>query len=174
MTAPTVTHDLEVQIDHGQLYIYSHAPWNDDPDSDARERALNDARNSHRWVGIADGLVDLVTPVQWNLNAPIRVEIWTTEPPADDDRWDHVVDVDLDLMGDTLHFQASGGWSPITCELPSGEYRARVAGRGYQEAGREGAEGLDAYQLRLWPRTTPAEPALRKCWPGWSVSADKS
>jgi hypothetical protein len=59
MTQPSSTTHLEVEIDSGQVYIYCESPWADD--TNAVLRALNDAWQSGRFVGVADGLVDLLT-----------------------------------------------------------------------------------------------------------------
>jgi hypothetical protein len=167
MTEPTTTADLAIEINYGQVYIYSTAPWANDPENNAAMRALDDARQSGRFVGTADGLVDLVTPVQSNFNAPMRVEIWPAEPASDDDDWDHVVDVDLDATTGWLLFEGSGGRNPIICDVPTGTYRARLSGRGYTAAVVDRAEGMDSYRLRLWPRGEDRPPTLRKSWPGW-------
>lgn len=166
---PSITIDLEVEIDYGQLYIYSVAPWAADRDNDAVLRALDDARQSGRWVGVADGMIDLVVPFRKSFDAPMRVEVWPEEPPSDDDNWDHVVDVDFDVQGSQLVFEPSGGFAPIQCDnkVPPGSYRARVSGRGYAEAA-NGAKGLDSYRLRLWPRGSASSPTLRKSWPSWA------
>lgn len=168
----SVTIDLEIEIDHGQLYIYSVAPWADDHDNDAMLRALDDARQSGRWVGAADGMIDLVVPFRKSFNAPMRVEVWPEEPPSDDDNWDHVVDVDFDLHDGQLVFEPSGGFTPIRCDgsVPSGSFRARISGRGYTETV-EGAEGLDSYRICLWPRQGESPAELRKSWPGWEKIA---
>jgi hypothetical protein len=166
MTHPSVEINLEVEINYGQVYIYSVTPWADDPENTAVLRALDDAHRSGRFVGVADGVLDLVTPVQWNFNAPMRVEVWPQEPPTDDDNWDQVVDIDLDVPTGQLSFEGSGGREPIPCEVPVGDYRARVSGRGYTEA-KEGVEGMDSYRVRLWPRDARCPPQLRKSWSGW-------
>ena len=168
MSQPSVTVDLEVEIDYGQLYIYSVAPWADDPTNDAMLRALDDAQRSGRWVGVADGLIDLVVPFRKSFGAPMRIEVWPVPPPSDEDNWDHVVDADFDILNGHLVFEPSGGLTPIHCDepVPAGSYRARVSGRGYTEA-EAGAEGMDSYRLRLWPRTNDNPPELRKSWPGW-------
>ncbi|WP_253777908.1 hypothetical protein [Goodfellowiella coeruleoviolacea] len=160
--------DLEVEIDYGQVYIYSVAPWRDDSTSDAVLRALDDARQSGRWVGVVDGLIDVVVPFRKSFDAPMRVEVWSEEPPLDNDAWDHVVDADFDVCDGELVFEPSGGFTPVRCpeSVPSGRYRARVSGRGYAEAA-EGAVGVDSYRLRLWPRENERPPELRKSWPGW-------
>lgn len=168
MTRPMLAVDLEVEIDYGQVYVYSTPPDDTDPDDHAVLRAFNDAWGEHRFVGVADGLIDLVTPVQWNFHAPMRLEVWPGEPPSDEDSWDHVVDVDFDVVNDQVTFEGSGGRPPIRCAepVPSGAYRTRVSGRGYTEA-EQGADGMDSYRLQLWPRTGDRPPDLRKSWPGW-------
>lgn len=169
MTQPTTTLDLEVEFGHSQVYIYSVAPWEADPEGhNAVLRALDDAYRSRRFVGVSDGLIDFLTAAEWNFNAPMRVETWAAEPPADDGNWDHVVDVDLDVPDGRLMFEGSGGRPPISCEVPPGRYRARLAGRGYTEV-KDGVEGVDSYRLRLWPREDDKPPALRKRWPGFEA-----
>lgn len=164
MNTPITAKDLQVKINHGQLYIYGVPPWAEDLGNDAVLRALDNARESGRYVGVADGLIDLLTPVQWNFDAPMRVEVWSQQPP-EDDAWDHVVDVDLDLPDGVLHFEGSGGMAPIECGVNPGAYRARVAGRGYDEVPE--AEGLDSYRIQLWTRDDSQPPELRKLWSGW-------
>lgn len=163
--------DLAVEINHGQVYVYSNPPWDRDPQAaNAVLHALDDAQNSGRYVGVSAGVVDVVVPTNWNFNAPMRVETWTAEPPADEENWDNVVDVDLDVTGDLLTFQGSGGRSPISCAVPSAAYRVRVAGRGYDQL-KADVDGMDAYRLQLWPREADQSPLLRKRWQGWDGSA---
>lgn len=121
-----------------------------------------------RWVGVADGLIDLVVPFRKSFDAPMRIEVWPEQPPGDEQNWDHEVDVDFDVPNGQLFFEPSGGFSPIPCSepVPPGTYRARVSARGLTEA-KTGAEGMDSYRLRLWPRRDESAPELRKSWPGW-------
>ncbi|WP_309112757.1 hypothetical protein [Saccharothrix sp.] len=167
MSEPTNVTNLDIEINHGQVYIYSDPPWRVDPaQAEAVLRALDDAQNSGRYVGVAAGLVDLVVPTNWNFNAPMRVEVWASEPTPDHDDWDNVVDVDLSIVDDTLHFEGSGGRPAIKCTVPTGDYRARVAGRGYDEL-KDRVEGMDSYRLQLWPRLVDAPPTLHRRWAGW-------
>jgi hypothetical protein len=159
--------DLEVDISYGQVYLYGVAPWANDPSNDAVLRALDDAHASGRFIGIADGIVDFVSPVQYHFGAPLRLEIWPAEPAADDADWDHVVDVDIDLPMGELHFEGSGGREPLIQQVPNGNYRGRLSGRGYEQAVADAAEGMDRYRVQLWPRSADAPPDLRKCWDGW-------
>lgn len=132
-------------------------------------RALDDARRSGRWVGLADGMIDLVVPFRKSFDAAMRVEMWPAEPPVDDEAWDQVVDVDFDIHNGQLVFEPSGGFTPIRCaaSLPSGRYRVRVSGRGYAEMV-AGGDGLDSYRIRLWPRENDRSTELRKSWQGWA------
>jgi hypothetical protein len=108
------------------------------------------------------------TPVQFNYDAPLRVEAWDAEPPADTDNWDHVVDIDLDAPTGHLMFRESGpAEDPERCDVPPGLYRARIAGRGWDVTNMQGG-GLDDYRVQLWPRSGDAEPVLLKAWPGWA------
>jgi hypothetical protein len=161
-------HDLVVRADHGQIYIESSAT-DDDAWSDGHDyyAALEDAINSGRFVGVQPGLIDLMTPGQWNWNTPMRLEIWSGEPPDDSEAWDHEVDADLEVPDGWISFAASGGGYPMRTEIPAGSYRVRVSGRGFTVRGRAGAEGDDSYRLRFWLRAQAADPALRKRWPGW-------
>ncbi|MGH3568263.1 MAG: hypothetical protein ACRDRH_19995 [Pseudonocardia sp.] len=173
MRQPSQVTDLEIDIDYGQVYLYGESPWRpgeeDDPGNTAVLRALDDANAGNRRVGTADGVVDVISAVQWHWNAPMRVEVWEEEPPLDLSDFDDVVDVDIDLASGVLHFQASGGSEEIArCEVPAGRYRARIGGRGYDEATAGGAVegGPDSYRVQLWARRAEAEPAVRKKWSG--------
>jgi hypothetical protein len=166
MGEPSQRIELEIAIDYGQVYILDLSA-EEDLGSDAALDSLDDAHKSGRYVGVAGRIVDFTMPVQYNFTAPMRVEIWTAEPADDSANWDHLVDVDLDLPTGKLCFEASGGGEPITCEVPAGPYRARVAGRGWDLTNPQGG-GLDDYRVQLWSRAGDTKPELRKLWPGWA------
>ena len=165
MTQPIETTQLEVVIDYQQLLITGAPSVSVDPDGEAAMRAQEDAWSSGRHVGVSGGLVDLMSPIQYSPHAPMRVERWAAEPPADLDDWDHVVDVDLDVASG-LHFEPSGGGGePVSCDFPAGSYRARLAGRGYDHTD---VEGLDSYRVQLWQRQEDSTPSVHKTWSGWA------
>jgi hypothetical protein len=167
MTTPTRLIELEISIDYGQVYVYDQGAGIDFA-GEAVMDALDDAQNSGRYVGVAGQLVDFTAPIQFNFTAPMHVEVWAAEPADDDSaNWDHIVDVDLDLPTGKLTFEASGGGQPISCDVPPGSYRARLAGRGWDMTSPQGG-GLDDYRVQLWPRQSAAEPTLVKAWPGWA------
>ncbi len=154
--------DLRVAADYGQIMIYSDpaVDWDDAFD------ALEDAWDGERFVGTAGGLLDLLTPGTRNAETPMRIEVWSSVPPADTEEWFDEVDVDLDVPDGRLVFQApeSGGQIPV--QVTAGRYRARVSGAGYTATGDEGSDGDDHYRLRLWPREADTAPIRRAAWPG--------
>jgi hypothetical protein len=166
---PVLERDLVVAADYGQIYIYTAAMEFPTDDGNPYNDALDDGSDSGRFVGVVPGLIDLMTPGQWNFETPMRLEVWTAEPPDDRDAWDHEVDVDLDVPDGELVFEASGGGTPHPTRIPPGSYRVRVSGTGFTELGFAGAEGDDSYRLRLWPRDDDTAPMLRKRWPGWDA-----
>ncbi|WP_051342150.1 hypothetical protein [Pseudonocardia spinosispora] len=157
--------DLTIRIDYSQVYVYGGPP----PEEDTVLRSLRHAYDSALFVGCADDLITILTPVQWNFDAPLRIEILSAPPHPDLEDWDHVVDVDLDIPHGELSFEASGGDDPITCQVPAGFYRAWIAGRGYDEAVRQCGGGADSYRLQLWRGAAPEPPELRRSWPGFAT-----
>lgn len=166
MSEPSLKADLGVGIDHGQLYIYDLGASIDLGGPVALE-ALDDAQNSGRYVGRSGDLVNLLSPVQWHFDAPMRVEVWAGEPAPEEPGWDHVVDLDLNAPTGQLAFQAPTEEEYASCAIPHGRYRIRVSGRGYDHANPQGGGG-DSYRVQLWPRTGDRPPAVRKRWAGWS------
>ena len=168
---PSLVLELEVESDYGQIYIYDpETQLADDTateDDNPLQRAMEDASSSRRFVGYDSGLIDLITPSQYNWKAPVRIEVSEAEPPVDTDGWDHIVEVPLPVPSGTLAFEASGGGTPIEAQIPPGTYRARISGRGYV-AGAGEIEGHESYRLQLWP-AAEAEPKLVKYWQGFDV-----
>lgn len=157
--------ELTVPIGYSQILIFG----DEEADPDCLEVALEDGYDSGRYVGVAPGVIDLITPGQWNSGVPVRIEVWPGEPEADTERWQHEVDVDLDVPCGKLVLMPGGDTSEYVQEIPAGSYRVRISGAGFTELGDGGADGDDHYRIRLWPRTAVAEPELRRYWAGWKV-----
>jgi ribosomal protein S13 len=162
--------DLIVPADYHQIYIHSYEGEEEDEDGYGHtghvRGASKDARESGRFVGVRPGFIDMLTPGQYNMETPMRLEIWSAEPPDDRDDWDHEVDADFDVPDGQIGFFAPA-CSATTADVPAGRYRVRISGRGFTELGNAGSNGDDSYRLRLWPRGEQQDPALRKRWPGW-------
>jgi hypothetical protein len=163
--------DLEVQADYGQIYIYDPQTqiWDENAteDDNLLQRALDDASESRRFVGYDGGLVDLLTPSQYNWKVPMRIEVSDEPPPLDAEAWDHIVEAPLPVPSGRLYFEASGGGTPIETQIPAGTYRARLSGRGFV-AGAGEIEGHESYRLQLWP-AEKAKAALVKYWRGYDI-----
>jgi TonB family protein len=180
IAGPEGSMPLTVVADYGQIYIYDSARLDNerrrqffadrerDVYGDALQDALADGVKSRRFVGTSRGLIDLMTPGQYNFKTPMLVEVRQHEPGDDRQEWDHEVDLDLDIPSGVLLFEGSGGSGIQRIKVPPGRYRARVSGRGFVALGFAGANGNDSYRLRLWPRQEDTEPVLRKSWLGWA------
>jgi hypothetical protein len=170
-TRAPLVRELHVEADYGQIYIYDPQRQMADTaateDDNPLQRAMDDGTDSRRFVGYDSGLVDVITPSQYNWKAPMRIELSDRAPPLDADAWDHVVEVPLPVPSGTLSFEASGGGTPIETQIPPGTYRARFSGRGYV-AGAGEIEGHESYRLQLWP-AEESEPVLVKYWKGYDV-----
>jgi hypothetical protein len=164
----SLVQELHIQSDYGQIYIYDAQPQEDvdwSVDDNPFVRAMDDGFDSRRFVGYDSGIVDVLTPSQYNWNAPMRIEVSEAPPPLDLDAWDHVVEVPLPVPSGTLCFEASGGGIPIETQIPAGTYRARLSGRGYVARAGE-IEGHESYRLQLWP-ADETKPVLLKYWDGF-------
>jgi hypothetical protein len=151
LSEPKFRTDVEIEIDYHAFLIYDENNA-DDQASDTAERALEDANNSGRRVGAADGIVAVMTAVQFNYRAPMRVELWPGEPGDDAANWDDVADIDLNAPTGKLMFRMYGpADEAVPCEAPAGRYRARISARGYIHSDPQGG-GLDDYRVQLWPR----------------------
>jgi hypothetical protein len=163
--------ELEIEADYGQIYIYDPATQQPDrdvtDDDDPLQRAMADGYESRRFVGYAGGLIDVITPSQYNWKAPIRIEVSEVPPESDAESWDHVVELPLPVPSGRLAFQASGGAAPVETNIPTGNYRARFSGRGYMSGAGE-IEGHETYRLQLWP-SDETEPRLLRYWAGYDL-----
>lgn len=164
--------EITFEYDYGQVYLYdAERSWSDD--SSEYENALEAALAARCSVGAAGDFVDVCMPTQYNYEAPLRIEGWTSAPPFDDGDWDHVVEFRLELESGTLVLEASGGSGQTSVELPAGSYRARWSGRGFDGAADfDNPEAPDAYRLQVWQEEGPDAPVELKRWPGYDVIAD--
>ena len=175
MEAPPLVQQLTVEADFSQIYVYDRNELPKDAgvqteDDNSLLRALDDAYSSGRFVGYDGGVVDIVTPSQYNPRVAVRLEILDGPPPLDLDGWDHVVEVPLPAPSGTIVFEASGGGRQIEAEIPPALYRARISGTGFRT---ETFEGDESFRLQLWP-SPEQEPKLLKHWPGFDENVEQT
>lgn len=165
---PARVRELTVQSDYGQIYItdYEGLVEPQTGDDNSLMRSLDDATESRRFVGF-DRMINILTPSQYNWEAPLTLEIWDERPPMELDAWDHVVEGPFPAPSGTIGFEASGGGTPIETRIPPGTYRARVSGAGFV-AGVGEIEGRERWRLQLWP-APESEAELLKNWDGWDL-----
>ena len=163
--------ELVIESDYGQIYVCDSGGG--DPtkpqteEDDSLLRSLDDGLESRRFLGYDGGLVNVLTPSQYNRNAAMRLEVFDGPPPLDVDDWDHIAEAPLPVSSGTLVFQASGGGTLYEASIPPGVYRARVSGRDFV-AGRGQIEGRESWRIQLWP-AEEAEPTLVRYWDGWEL-----
>jgi hypothetical protein len=165
--------DLTVPADHGQIFVQAHYSalpdeWDDAEDENpAFMGALDEAWDSGRFVAACRYCLNVLTPGQWNSHTPVRLEVWSAEPPDDREAWDHEVDLDFDVPEGRLDLGGPVSIQPGRAHMPPGRYRVRVCGRGYTAVGAAGANGTDSHRLWLWARQDDRAAVLRRFWPGW-------
>lgn len=169
---PAHVQHLTVQSDYGQIYV-TDAEGLVEPQTEEDNslmRSLDDATDSRRFVGF-DRMVNIITPSQYNWEAPLALEVWDGTPPLELDGWDHVVEGPFPAPSGTIFFEASGGGTPIEARIPPGVYRVRVSGAGFV-AGIGEIEGHERWRLQLWP-AVESEPKLLKDWEGWELMSPR-
>jgi hypothetical protein len=169
--------ELTVEADFSQIYVYDRdeqlpedAGGIQTDNDNSLLRALEDAYGSRRFVGYDGGVVNIITPSQYNPSVAVSLEILESAPPLDLEGWNHCVEVPLPAPSGTIVFQASGGGRPIEAEVPPGLYRARISGRGFRS---ETFEGEESFRLQLWP-SPKSEPKLLKYWPGFDENVQET
>ncbi|HEX6952214.1 MAG TPA: hypothetical protein VF124_05440 [Gaiellaceae bacterium] len=159
--------ELSFAYDYGQLYLYDAAA----AESVDFLAALDDSVRTGLSVGVADGLVDLLLPLQWNFSAPLLLETCEGEPRLDLEEWEHTVEFALQLPSGRLLLEASGGSGRLEIEVPPATYRARWSGRDFPPPGDyvPGESSEDQYRLQLWIDGSGEAPRELKRWPGYDV-----
>jgi hypothetical protein len=159
---------LVVQSDYGQIYVTDSEALVDPQteDDDPLMRSLTQGQDSRRFVGF-DRMINILTPSQYNWEAPLTLEVWDERPPLELDDWDHVVEGPFPAPSGTIYFEASGGGTPIEARIPPDAYRARVSGVGFV-AGVGEIKGRERWRVQLWP-AAESEPELLKNWAGWEL-----
>jgi hypothetical protein len=166
---PRLVRELTIASDYGQIYVGDYGGWDETlpqtEEDNSLQRSLDDAYESRRFVGYDGGILNILTPSQYNFEAPLRLEVFDASPPLDTDYWDHVAEAPLRVLSGKLVFEASGGGTPHETTVPPAVYRARVSGRDFI-AGVGEIEGRESWRIQLWP-ADEAPPTLVKYWDGW-------
>lgn len=121
----------------------------------------------------SDGSTVLVlNPHQNNFSMEVEVELWSAPPALDSADWEQVsierITVD---EHETLRI-GSPTCDDVECDVPRGEYRVEVSGRGFVNYGWPGSTHPgDRWRIRAWRDSSANHPNIRKVWemPGFGT-----
>ena len=151
-------HDVVIALDYGQFSIAT--AYDDDVDPVAVVHRAIEAD------GIAQEgpLTTVLSPHQNNFAMPLRVELWSGEPPDDAAEWPEAFELRLDVGAEGLYVDSptlDGHRVPV----PPGSFRALVTGRGFVARGWPGSTTPgDDWRIRLWPTDDPVPPRRLSSW----------
>src|SRR6266403_3234325 len=141
MSIPRHRCRLGVFADYHQFYVWDpetsgcHAP-EDWSDKDIADRAK-----------VAPGVV-VICPVR-NMEVPVEVGIWNSEPQVIFDAWQHVIEAPLATAGLIEIHECTGG-SHAVFSIEPGDYIVRALYRGLDTLSKDGLEGKDFYEIQIW------------------------
>jgi hypothetical protein len=141
MSIPQHRCRLSIFADYNQFYVLdpgksgSQAPehWSD---RDVANRAM-----------IAPGVV-VICPIR-NMEVPVEVGIWDSEPQVIFAAWQHVIEAPLDTGGLIEIHECTGG-SKACFRVERGEYTVRALYRGLDTLSEDGLQGEDFYEIQIW------------------------
>jgi hypothetical protein len=155
--APLLVHELVVAMDYGQFGLTGR--WHEGDPMMLLEEALAGENIA------SDGFSIVVcSPHQNNFQMPLRIEVWSHEPPDDGEEWEEIFDSRLTVDGGAVHYD-SPTMQGASCDVPDGEYAVRICGRGFVNRGWPGSTTPgDSWRVQLWPsHSCPADRRV-KTW----------
>lgn len=161
---------LVLFMDYGQFYLYG------DDDGFGRETDLLELAMASR-PAYSDGTVVIVlSPHQNNFNMHTTVEVWSSRPTSDREKWQQVSESFLTVGPQgSISFDSPPGGEFIVCDVPEGSYLVEIAGRGFVNYGWPGStEPGDVWRVRMWPAGgDEVRPSLQWDMPGYGVPVDE-
>jgi hypothetical protein len=137
-------HKFEIFADYHQFYIQ------DEPADSDLSMAWTDKATAE-LLAVVPGVIGVGTVR--NVEVPVEIEVLTSEPFLELDRWDRVNDCSIVLNSDKLVIAGCTDYFPDAkrIKLSPGCYRVRVLYGGLATLSTDGLEGEDHYRLQLWP-----------------------
>jgi hypothetical protein len=153
-------HDLIMALDYGQFSIATAY------DDDVNPVAVLDRALADDGIAQEGPLATLLSPHQNNFEMPLRVEVWSAEPPDDATEWPEAFELHLEVGEEGVYVDSptlGGHRVPV----PPGSFRALVTGRGFVARGWPGSTTPgDAWRIRLWPADVAVSPRRLRAWTG--------
>jgi hypothetical protein len=148
---------LQVFADYHQFYIQDGGINPPAPEDWTEEDIANRCK--------AENNVVVVCPLR-NMTVAVAVELHDSEPKAEKDLSDHVVECSLDLPTGHLQVHECTGGTVMDWRVPAGSYHVRLSFAGLKSISENGLEGDDSYKIELWPGLSRSLQVTRT----WSVA----
>lgn len=161
---------LVLFMDYGQFYIYG------DDDGFGRETDLLELAMASRPAYSDGTIVIVLSPHQNNFDMHATVEVWSSRPASDRQKWQQVSESFLKVGPQgSISFDSPPGGEFIVCDVPEGSYLVEIAGRGFVNYGWPGStEPGDVWRVRMWPSGgDEVRPSLQWDMPGYGVPVDE-
>jgi hypothetical protein len=132
---------LGIFADYHQFYVW-------DPEASRRQapEQWTDQDVADR-AKVAPGVV-VICPAR-NMEVPVEVGIWDSEPRVIFSAWQHVVEAPLATTGlIEVHECTDGSRACFTVE--PGDYTVRALYRGLDTLSEDGLQGKDFYEVQIW------------------------
>ena len=141
MSAPRHRCRLAIFADYYQFYVW-------DPEESGRQAPEQwSEQDVADRVKAVPGVV-VICPVR-NMNVPVEVGIWDSEPQVIFDGWQHVIEAPLATKGLIEVHECTGG-SHACFRVEPGDYTVRALYRGLDTLSVDGLDGKDFYEIQIW------------------------
>ena len=145
---------IEVFADYHQFYL-----WDSGMNPDAPETYTDE--DIQRRIKTGSNVV--VIQPERDMNVPVTIEIYESEPSVDLNPWDHVAEASLHLPTGNLQVHECTGGPVADFQLNPGWYRVRSMHGGFDTIATVGTDGNDFYKVALWPADA-ADVVVLKQW----------
>jgi hypothetical protein len=147
----TEKHEFELFPDYYQFYLQ------DEQTTDGLADAWTD-QASEDLFAIALGTIGIST-VSHMYDVPVTAEIHTSAPDDDLDRWDHIIECNIDIPSGKIVVAGCTDYFPDAARISvePGMYQVRVfygelaSSRGRDQYKPDSPKGNDQYKVVLWP-----------------------
>lgn len=158
--------DLTMVMDHSQFYVHGGG-------ADSVYELVETALHGDKWASNGRSIV-VVTPVEYNFDMPVRIEVWNAPPPVDLADWAIHITAELEVSSNMLQLESTSG-EPRSTPIPNGHYFVEIAGRNFPS--QLSPEQNEQWRIRLWPNPSnqPSNDHLAgACSDEHSASADET
>lgn len=135
--------EYDLFADYFQFYLQDESVEGDLADFWTKEAVT-------RLFTTAPGVIGISTVR--NMEVPVTVEVFESEPASDFESWDHVIECTLDVPSGRIVIAGSTDYFPEAAriDVAAGVYRVRVSYGLLDTLSADGLDGEDHYRVQLW------------------------